>query len=329
MDWPNNVAEYLKELLGQEFAMMPVHENEMHGLPLYLTKAYTPYELLLFERKIIVLQTIAKANESPARIAKDVATLRKHFEKDVAVVFSNLAPWERKRLIEKQVPFIVPRRQLYLPMFLLDLREYFPRVPVSSQEYLSRAAQHALLRQILFGDLKNRQMGEVANLLGYSAMMATKIRDELVALDLCTVEANGRSRQIVFPDPFQLWSKGMAKMRSPVFRKHFLTGNISDVQLASTDALAKHSLLEPDELTTFAVWKKNFRGVVKENTLVEIQSEDGADLVLEEWYYDPRNLSDDSAVDPLSLYLALRDNSDERVQIALEEMMEKLPWSKD
>lgn len=302
----------------------------MNGLPLYLTKEYTPYELELFGKQIIVLQRKTVANESPGRLAKDVATLRKHFEKDVAIVLNELAFWERKRLIEKQVPFIVPGRQLYLPMLLLDLRERFPRSTVSTQQYLSRAAQQTLLRQILRGDVENRIMRDIANLLGYSAMMITKIRGELVALDLCTVEASGRSRQIVFPmPPEQLWSRAISHMRSPVFRTHFLTGKISGVQLAGTSALAKHSLLQPDKLPTFAVWKKRFDRVMKENRLVEIESEEGADLILEEWYYDPLNISETEAVDPLSLYLSFRYNPYERIQIALEEMLEKLPWSKE
>ena len=148
MIWQNKIEEYLKDLLGQDLAVKPVHKKEMHGLPLYLTKAYAPYELVLFEKRIVVLQTKTEANESPGRIAKDLSKIRKHFDRDVAIVFENLASWERKRLIEKQVPFIVPGLQLYLPMLFMDLREYFPRRVASSQEYLSRPTQYALLREV-------------------------------------------------------------------------------------------------------------------------------------------------------------------------------------
>ena len=330
MAWLKNIKEYLKDLLGQEFAIESVHKKEMGGLPLYLTKAYTPYELVLFGKKIVLLRRNTGVDESPGRIAKDVARLQKHFEKDVAIVLDELASWERKRLIEKNVPFIVPGRQLYLPMLLLDLREHFPRSNASKQEYLSRAAQHTLLRQILHGDVQNRTMADVANLLGYSAMMVTKIRGELVALDLCTVETHGRSRQIFFSMPAEkLWSKALTNMRSPVFRRHFLTGDSSGFQLAGTNALARRSSLQPDDLPTFAVWKKRYDSVMQENHLVEIESEEGADLIIEEWYYDPRNISETEAVDPLSLYLSLQGNLDERVQIAIEEMLETIPWSKE
>ncbi|MBN2525594.1 MAG: hypothetical protein JXR76_04310, partial [Deltaproteobacteria bacterium] len=51
MDWLKELEAYLHDILGQEFAIGSVHEKEMNGLPLYLTKAYTPLELVLFGKK--------------------------------------------------------------------------------------------------------------------------------------------------------------------------------------------------------------------------------------------------------------------------------------
>ncbi|NOZ87181.1 MAG: hypothetical protein GXP49_13105 [Deltaproteobacteria bacterium] len=329
MIWLQKLKDYLENLLRQELSIAPLPQGKMHGLPLYLSKMYAPYQMEVFGGKLILLRNLGETS-SPGKIAKDIASLYRHFGINVAVVFDDLTSWERKRLIENGTPFIVPGRQLFLPMFFLDLREHFPNGPAEKPKYLSRAAQHVVLRQILLGDLEKRNMADLATLLGYSAMMMTKIRNELFALDLCEVETKGRGRYMVFPlPPEQLWPKALTKMRSPVFKTHFLIGKISGVKVAGASALAKRSLLKPDGLPTFAVWKKEFKSILKENSLVEIQSEEGADLVLEEWYYDPQKLSDDALVDQLSLYLSLRDNSDERIQIALEEMMETVPWSKE
>jgi hypothetical protein len=329
MAWLENIEAYLKELLRQELAVVSVPIEKMKGLPLYLAKKYTPYQLSLFGKQMVLLKRRGTGTDSPGRIAKDVVKLREHFEQEVAIVLDELASWERKRLIEKSVPFIVPGRQLFLPMLLIDLREHFPRVTAPKPTYLSRAAQHTVLRQILKGDVANHPMTEVATLIGYSAMMMTKIRGELAALGLCTVESNGRARQMVFPMPSkQLWSKAASHMRSPVYRRHFLVGALGGAQLAGTSALALRSELHPDERLTNAVWRKHCEAVIKKNQLAEIESEDEADLLLEEWYYDPRKLSDTDEVDPLSLYLSLNDDPDERIQIALEEMLETIPWSK-
>jgi hypothetical protein len=47
---------------------------------------------------------------------------------------------------------------------------------------------------------------------------------------------------------------------------------------------------------------------------------------MECWAYDPRLLSDGPTVDRLSLYLSLRGTHDERIEKALTDLLEDLPW---
>jgi hypothetical protein len=44
------------------------------------------------------------------------------------------------------------------------------------------------------------------------------------------------------------------------------------------------------------------------------------------WHYNPALAPDSETVDPLSLTLSLRDEADERVQLALGELKEHFPW---
>ncbi len=327
MTWLDKLGTYLKELLGQDISIAPLGEDETKGLPLYLAKKYTPYRVALFGRQVIVLQKQGEEADTPSRILTDVLKLREHFECDVAIALDAPASWERKRLIEKGVPFVVPGRQLFLPMLLIDLREHFPRGSAPAPERLSRAAQQTVLRQILKGDVEHRPMAAVATLLGYSPMMMTKIRSELAALGLCTEENRGRIRGMVFPQSSkQLWLNAAPKMRSPVYRQHYFVGSHSGMQLAGISALATRSTLQADTIVSAAVWKKRYEPAIRENMLTEIETKDDADLIIEEWYYDPQRLSDTGEVDPLSLYLSLRNDPDERIQIAVEELLETVSW---
>ena len=51
-----------------------------------------------------------------------------------------------------------------------------------------------------------------------------------------------------------------------------------------------------------------------------------ANARIETWTYAPALLADGKGVDPLSLFLSLRDDPDERVQAALAAMMEGFTW---
>jgi hypothetical protein len=54
-----------------------------------------------------------------------------------------------------------------------------------------------------------------------------------------------------------------------------------------------------------------------------------ANLYLEIWAYDPLVLSAGDTVDPLSLFLSMRDSPDERIQQQLRILLEGIEWLKD
>jgi hypothetical protein len=60
--------------------------------------------------------------------------------------------------------------------------------------------------------------------------------------------------------------------------------------------------------------------------LIELPSPEHNAYQLEIWAYETGMQSNSTTVDPLSLWLSLRDSNDERVQLALEELQENFPW---
>lgn len=55
-------------------------------------------------------------------------------------------------------------------------------------------------------------------------------------------------------------------------------------------------------------------------------SSDMGPVELEIWKYDPRLLSGNGQVDTLSLYLSLAGSDNERVEAALDALLENMPW---
>lgn len=47
---------------------------------------------------------------------------------------------------------------------------------------------------------------------------------------------------------------------------------------------------------------------------------------LELWKYDPKKFARNGMVDPVSLYMTFVDNMDERIEGALEELLEEYKW---
>jgi hypothetical protein len=71
--------------------------------------------------------------------------------------------------------------------------------------------------------------------------------------------------------------------------------------------------------------KKNFSALKKRKAIKDINQHKG-DFLIEVWDYDPALLSKSKYVDMLSLYLSIKDSSDDRTQIELEKLLNKVKW---
>ncbi len=77
----------------------------------------------------------------------------------------------------------------------------------------------------------------------------------------------------------------------------------------------------------YAVHSPRFRELIDAAVLKQMPAAVENSAVVERWKYDPVPLSaEGKRVDMLSLALSLRDNHDERVQGALDELLKDLPW---
>ena len=73
--------------------------------------------------------------------------------------------------------------------------------------------------------------------------------------------------------------------------------------------------------------KEEFAVLQKKNGIRKVENAFDARFELEIWHYIPSLLNDkNEVVDTLSLFLSLREEPDERVQVALKELMEKFQW---
>ena len=85
-------------------------------------------------------------------------------------------------------------------------------------------------------------------------------------------------------------------------------------------------MLAPPARPTHALGRAEWIAYRADHHVVEVPSDDPDAVELEMWSYPPKQLSDGELVDRLSLYLSLKDSQDERVEAALEELLEKIAW---
>ncbi len=85
-------------------------------------------------------------------------------------------------------------------------------------------------------------------------------------------------------------------------------------------------MLADDRLPTYALGPKMLESWLEQGTMIGCPDAEQANVRIEVWSYEPKLLGDNEVVDPLSLYLSLRYNADERIQQQLEQLMEEVRW---
>ena len=323
----NALKDYLERTLGGpvEFAAA-----KLAGLPVYLVHAYRPWRTRLFDREFLFAEARSAGDSTRDRLAADLDALRRAApDRHVALVLPHLTRAQRTRLVAAGIPFIVPGRQMYIPTVLIDLREQFPRGPAGRPKRLSAAAQLVVIRHLLWRDVEGNPLVQLARANGYTAMTLTNVRDELVAADLCAANAGGRTKPLRFAATGrQLWERALPLLRTPVKQTMDIGVNTRHLQVldAGLTALARGTMLGAPRVRTVAAGSRALRQALAARTALGGAADDESATQVEEWAYDPLRLAAGDVVDPLSLWLSLRDQTDERVRAALDDLLESVQW---
>ena len=299
------------------------------SLPFFLRDSYTFYEVSLLNTPCLLMVARDNNEQTPAIIRKQMLQVQAKWDGELIYLCSSVSAYNRKRLIEQKVPFVVPGNQMYLPMLGIDLREHFRQIRSAAPGKLSPSTQAVVLHALLYGP-KDYTPSRLANQLGYTVMTLTRAFDELASLGLGEVVTEGRERVLRFSDGKKdLWQRSREFMRSPVKKRNFIRPpeqRWCGIPAGLT-ALAHFTLLASPSIPVYAVSLDDWKSMKLTNAIVELPAAETQSYEIEIWNYSPLLFKEgDDVVDRFSLYLSLQDNVDERVQSALEKMMEKVLW---
>jgi len=317
---------YLRDALGVTVKAKPW--SEANRLPPFLRERYRFAQAELLNIHALFVIDTKPEEESPATVRKHLDTVQAKQHVDVIYVRPQVTAYNRKRLIEQKVPFIVPGNQMYLPMAGIDFREHFRRVREESSVF-SPSTQVLVLHALLRSAGQSLVPSEMAPPLGYSVMTMTRAFDEMEATSLAEVTMRGRERCLRFAGSRkEIWEKAQPYLRTPVTKRLFIhrTDGAKNAVRAGLTALAQYSMLAAPGSTTYALSRENWKALRQSQKIIQVPTQDPDADQIEVWSYSPELFSEHGFVDQLSLYLSLKDDRDERTEAALEEMMEKFQW---
>lgn len=318
------MLDYLNQTLGLSATVSPWPEAK--NFPLYLRSGRKYFLLHIGGLECVLIETDEDSFNLSA-FRKQMMKLPVK-QKHIVLCFKHLNSRRRKALIEAGIPFIVPESQVYLPFLGIVLQERMKSIAVAS-ERLSPSAQLVLLCLMYEQDTQPTRKVDLAKRLELSAMNVTRAVQELEALELVAVQKAGRSDHVsAVGSGKSLYEKALPYMIDPVQKQVFVRKKdiASSLPLAGEYALAAHSMLNRPQLECKAISRKKYKALGEIEVIDPAWSTSQDHVQLQLWKYDPEPLAHGHAVDMISLALSLRENEDERVEQAVEEMLEGYEW---
>jgi DNA-binding MarR family transcriptional regulator len=317
------IPDYLHQTLG--IRPLVVAWDGAGRLSAFLTARYRFLSIELEGRQLLLMVDEAADPESPAIIRKHAEQVRGKWDGPIVYVRDRVTAYNRKRLIEQRVPFIVPGNQMYLPELGLDLREYFRKSPQPKQKF--RPATQAVLIFMLLKQVENDVTASgLAPALGYSAMTLSRAFDELELAGLAETVAEGRERVLrLHRSGRETWDLAQPRLIDPVKARHVVGLRPAGLH-AGHDAVARFTMLAEPRLPVIAISNSRWLAFIKEHPEAQPCDRDTAACEVEVWKYEPREYARPGIVDPLSLFLSFEQPGDERVERALDALLEHVRW---
>jgi len=266
---------------------------------------------------------------------ENVQSIKKHFTLfsesltlPIVLYINNISNSMQKYLIENHIPFI-SKESIYLPQLLIYLQgKIAPKV--SKSKPLSKLAQQILIFHIIHKKRNNIEIQSTAKQFSVTNMSASRALKELNDYELFSFEFIDRKKLYSIREDLN-FDTLISVLKSPiieeVYLKHQDILSLEHKFLSSFSALSYYTNITNSE-KIYAVDKHYFETQIKKDKNISIYEKqyDNSLIKIELWNYSPKGIQK-NVIDPLSLYLILKeniDNEDTRLVSAFEELREQI-----
>jgi len=330
----SEAQRYLDRTLGVHTHAIPADIR----LPFSIKDAFEFFDLSIPLRQhpslnVLLMVEVEQAYAGIVKLDKTLTVVREATDQPVVYVCNALTAVERRSLINHQINFIQAGYQVFLPAIGMDLREHYrQRKHPDELESLTPAAQATLIERLYDGWSENERFtsNAIMGYQNYSRVTLSKVVSQLQAAGLIEpVQSENFVNTWVFKgDPSAIYNRARPYLRSPVRRRVGITGKLQldrYVFRAGESALSRYSMLADPDIPVYGMTKPQLDAYLRLNTFSLTTHIDEIRAWVEVWTYENVNHRDNSA-DEASLLLSLEENPDERIQIALEELKERVDW---
>ncbi len=285
----------------------------------------------LYDFKVAKIQNISWIIATPkekinlSQLRKNHRQIEKLLDMRCALYLKNISSYSKNTMIAEGMPFIIEGKEIYIPFLGILLNSVSERniKPVQKLSFLTQK----MIITAIYDDWNEVTVTKAAEKLVISKMSASRCFDEIEFFDMPITGTKGKSRVISIPDDRkELWSSIEGYMRNPVISTFYIKDDMNLPIKGGMSALAEFSLISDNKYPTYIVAKKDINSLGLKSRQMDHKIDEPGCVVQEVGYIVP--FVKECLIDPLSLLLSLSDyeKSDERIGIAVSEILEEYVW---
>ena len=316
------MKEYIEKVLHQDVQILPYEDQ--NKLPLAYTSRYGLNRMNICGREVLVAEP--KEKIPLVTLRKQHNQLETYTGLPCVLYLINTNYYARDTMLNEGIPFVWEGHQIYLPFIGTLLDDHRSRT-ITNCARISYLTQKMLLTALYHG-WKKITVTKAASMLGVSKMSASRCFDELEAMSIPYLTVRNRARSITADtDKREMWNSIKGILRNPVITTYALKKKPDiTLPLSGMMALAHYSMLNEDYCPILAITKKDLSDIRITGDKIVPAGEAPGCIIQELGYRIP--YEGEIAVDPLTVALSIseEEQSDPRVSLAIDEMLEEHVW---
>jgi predicted transcriptional regulator len=328
----NIVVQYIEHNFGDEIITRDWSKSDQ--LPLFLRKGYRYLEIELLGVTLLLMDCSKKHQVALEGIEKHIVQLRDHIDSKVKVVliFEDSSNYLRISLINKGISFIIPGKQIYIPVLGVAFSERqlvrFSDKNKKNYNKMKPTTQALFLELMVTNDF-SRTMEEISGVLGVTKMSISRAFTELLRLGLIS-EAQQKSRnKYQFTEELsEIWNRAEkhfsnSKLREVYVKRDSISEKMWEkLVLSGESALSEYSMLGLPSNEIYGITSKNLQKANVHPTIVPMKDSDTC--IVELWKHEIPKIN--GIVHPLGLAVLLRSDVDERIHSELSGLITHYKW---
>ena len=304
-------------------------EETKYSLPLYLQDGRKFYRVSVSGKMFVVVFSEMRERFNIKSLKKQLASYQNAIKADIVYGFDKISSFQRKSMIENEIPFVSCNGQMYLPF----MGVLFEKCTMTEEIVRERFAPVSQLLFLLFLYEKDSYTKlEAAKRLQVLPMAISRASKQLLEKGLIEEEKQGTEiiMSVSVKDRRELYRKAEKYLINPVQSVLYLpNGRVDSNTPASGEfSLSYRSDMGYPKYVEYALYKDLpfFKGVASVDPNLDFET----DIVrIQKWKYDPIVFSYNGQVDPVSLICTFADTKDERIHKCLEQVKEEIwNWQK-